>query len=133
VSVKIRLTRTGRKKQPYYRIVVMDSRVRRDGAYVDQIGIYQPKRQPAVVNIEDEKALLWLSRGAIPSDTVRTLLSQRGLMLRHDLTKRNYPPEKVEAAVTKWKEEADARQAERNARRGGKRKAKPAEETAPTT
>jgi small subunit ribosomal protein S16 len=133
VSVKIRLTRTGRKKQPYYRIVVMDSRVRRDGAYVDQIGIYQPKRQPAVVNIEDEKALLWLSRGAIPSDTVRTLLSQRGLMLRHDLTKRNYPPEKVEAAVTKWKEAADARQAERNARRGAKRKAKPAEETAPTT
>jgi len=127
VSVKIRLTRTGRKKQPYYRIVVMDSRDRRDGAYVDQVGIYQPKHQPEVIHIEEEKALQWLSRGAIPSDTVKTLLSRRGVMLRFDMMKRNYTPDKIEEAVAKWREEAKSREAERAARRTTKRKAKTAE------
>ena len=127
MSVKIRLTRTGRKKQPYYRIVVMDSRDRRDGAYVDQVGIYQPKHQPEVIHIEEEKALQWLSRGAIPSDTVKTLLSRRGVMLRFDMMKRNYTPDKIEEAVAKWREEAKSREAERAARRTTKRKAKTAE------
>ncbi len=127
MSVKIRLTRTGRKKQPYYRIVVMDSRNRRDGAYIEQLGIYQPKRQPTVVVIQEEKALLWLQRGAIPSDTVRTLLSQNGLMLRHDLLKRNTAPEKIEEAVAKWREDALARAAKRAEKSTRKRKAKGAE------
>jgi small subunit ribosomal protein S16 len=127
VSVKIRLTRTGRKKQPYYRIVVMDSRDRRDGAYIDQVGIYQPKHQPAVVRLEEKKALEWLSRGAIPSDTVKTLLSRHGVMLRFDMMKRNYTPEKIEEAVAKWREEAQTRDAQRSARRTQRRKAKAAE------
>lgn len=132
MSVKIRLTRTGRKKQPYYRIVVMDSRNRRDGAYIDQLGIYQPKRQPTVVVIQEEKALLWLQRGAIPSDTVRTLLSQNGLMLRHDLLKRNTAPEKIEEAVAKWREDALARAAKRAEKSTRKRKAKGAEAAPPS-
>ncbi len=127
MSVKIRLTRTGRKKQPYYRIVVMDSRDRRDGAYIEQLGIYQPKRQPTVVLIQEEKALQWLQRGAIPSDTVRTLLSQNGLMLRHDLLKRNTAPEKIEEAVAKWREDAQARAVKRAEKSTRKRKAKAAE------
>lgn len=127
MSVKIRLTRTGRKKQPYYRIVVMDSRNRRDGAYIDQLGIYQPKRQPTVVVIQEEKALQWLQRGAIPSDTVRTLLSQNGLMLRHDLMKRKTAPDKIEEAVAKWREDAQARAAKRAEKSTRKRKAKGAE------
>ena len=133
MSVKIRLTRTGRKKQPSYRIVVMDSRDRRDGAYIDQIGIYQPKRQPAVVSIENEKALQWLSRGATPSDTVKTLLSRNGLMLRFDMMKRNYSPEKIDEAVAKWQQDAQSRETQRAARRAQKRKAKATAETAPTT
>ena len=133
MSVKIRLTRTGRKKQPYYRIVVMDSRDRRDGAYIDQLGIYQPKRQPAFVNLSEDKALEWLSKGAIPSDTVRTLLAQHGLMLRFDLMKRNTPQDKIEAAVAKWRTEAQARVAARSERRAQKRKAKAAAETPPAS
>lgn len=127
MSVKIRLTRVGRKKQPYYRIVVMDSRNRRDGAYIDQLGIYQPKRQPTVVVIQEEKALRWLHEGAIPSDTVRTLLSQSGLMLRFDLMKRKTAPEKIDEAVAKWRIEAEARAVKRSERRTQKRKAKAAE------
>lgn len=132
MSVKIRLTRIGRKKQPYYRIVVMDSRNRRDGAYIDQVGIYQPKRQPAVVRIEEEKALQWLSRGATPSDTVRTLLSRHGIMLRHDMMKRNYSPDKIEETVAKWREDSHARDAQKAARRTAKRKVKAAAEAAPS-
>ena len=131
MSVKIRLTRTGRKKQPYFRIVVMDSRNRRDGAFIDQLGIYQPKRQPAVVEIQDEKALQWLSRGAIPSDTVKNLLSRRGLMLRHDMLQRKYAPEKIEEAVAKWKADAQARETENAARRTAKRKSKTKAEATP--
>ena len=130
MSVKIRLTRTGRKKQPYYRIVVMDSRDRRDGAYVDQLGIYQPRHEPAVVQLEEQKTLGWLGRGAIPSDTVRNLLSRRGVMLRFDLMKRNYPPEKIEEAVAKWREDAQGREAQRTTRRAQRRKTK-APEAAP--
>ncbi len=132
MSVKIRLTRAGRKKQPFYRIVVMDSRNRRDGAYVEQVGIYQPKRQPPTVEIEDEKMLQWLSRGATPSDTVRNLLSQRGLLLRYDLMKRKYAPDKIEEAVAKWKAEAQTREAERATRPASKRKAKATAEPAPS-
>ena len=121
MSVKIRLTRTGRKKQPYFRIVVIDSRNRRDGAYVEQIGIYQPKHQPAIVKLEEEKALQWLKKGAIPSDTVRILLSERGLMMQHDMAKRNYAPEKIEEAVAKWKEGIEARQSQKAGRRATKR------------
>ena len=132
MSVKIRLTRTGRKKQPYYRIVVMDSRDRRDGAYIDQLGIYQPKRQPAFMQIQEEKALQWLAKGATPSDTVRTLLSQNGTMLRFDLMKRNTPPDKINEAVAKWRTEAQVRVAARAEKRSAKRKAKAAE-AAPAT
>jgi small subunit ribosomal protein S16 len=92
VSVRIRLTRAGRKKVPHYRIVVMDSRNRRDGAYLDHLGVYHPNQQPAQFEVNEAKALHWLSQGAIPSETVRSLLSQRGIMLRFDLSRRCAKP-----------------------------------------
>jgi small subunit ribosomal protein S16 len=107
----------------------MDSRDRRDGAYIEQLGIYQPKRQPSKVLIQEEKALEWLHRGAIPSDTVRTLLSQNGLMLRFDLMKRNTAPDKIEEAVAKWREDMQVRAAKRAEKGERKRKVKTAEAT----
>ncbi len=106
MSVRIRLTRVGRKKVPHYRIVVMDSRNRRDGAYLEQIGVYHPNLQPAEFEISTDKAIHWLSLGAQPSDTVRSLLSQRGILLHFDLLKRQTPPEKIAEAVSKWREDA---------------------------
>ncbi len=79
MATKIRLTRMGAKKAPFYRIVVADSRARRDGAFIDIIGTYDPNRQPAAVEINAEKAEKWLSTGARPSDTVKSLLKQQGL------------------------------------------------------
>jgi small subunit ribosomal protein S16 len=80
MSVKMRLTRLGDKKTPFYRIVVIDSRKARDGEYIDLVGTYNPLAQPAVVNIDADKAKKWLSNGVQPTDTVRALLVQNGLI-----------------------------------------------------
>jgi small subunit ribosomal protein S16 len=139
VSVRIRLTRAGRKKVPHYRIVVMDSRNRRDGAYLEQIGVYHPNQQPAEFEIAEDKALRWLSEGAQPSDTVRSLMSQRGILLHFDLLKRQTPPEKIAEAVGKWREDVQVRAAKRAAAKAAKRQSKTpagdsaAAETPPTS
>ena len=78
--VKLRLKRMGAKKAPFYRIVAADSRTRRDGREIEVVGYYDPKQDPAVVNIDEVKALKWLEDGAVPSDTVRNLLSAQGIM-----------------------------------------------------
>jgi len=80
VAVRIRLKRMGAHKAPFYRIVVSDSRSPRDGRFIEEIGFYNPVAQPAVVNIDEEKALQWLQNGAQASDTVRNLLSNAGVM-----------------------------------------------------
>ena len=74
MAVKIRLTRLGKKKQPVYRVVVMDSRKARDGKYIEQIGRYAPLDNPSLIEIDNEKALKWLKNGAQPTDRVRKLL-----------------------------------------------------------
>ncbi len=80
MAVKIRLKRMGAKKAPFYRLVVADSRAPRDGRSIEEIGYYNPLTEPATVKIDEEKALLWLSRGAQPSDTVRGLLRKQGIL-----------------------------------------------------
>ena len=78
--VKIRLNRMGAKKQPFYRIVVADSRSPRDGRFIEIVGNYDPTKNPAVVNIDEEKVISWIQNGAQPTDTVRSLLSKQGIM-----------------------------------------------------
>lgn len=78
--VKIRLKRMGAKKSPFYRIVVNDARTRRDGREIEVLGTYDPKTNPALVKIDEEKTLEWLNNGAMPSDTVRNILSKNGIM-----------------------------------------------------
>jgi small subunit ribosomal protein S16 len=80
MAVKIRLKRMGAKKAPFYRIVAADSRSPRDGRFIEQLGTYDPTKNPAVVTLKEEEILKWLSNGAQPSDTVRSLLSQNGVM-----------------------------------------------------
>ena len=76
MAVKIRLTRMGKKKNPFYRIVVADQRSRRDGAPIEEIGYYDPMTNPANVKIDADKATKWLNNGAQPTDTVRSLLKK---------------------------------------------------------
>ena len=78
--VKIRLRRMGAKKAPYYRIVVADARSPRDGRCIEEIGTYNPLTQPATVNVDVEKAQNWIKNGAQPTDTVRGLLKNAGVL-----------------------------------------------------
>ncbi|MBO7196625.1 MAG: 30S ribosomal protein S16 [Clostridia bacterium] len=80
MAVKIRLTRMGKKKNPFYRIVVADERTRRDGAPIEEIGYYDPMTNPATVKIDAEKATKWLNNGAQPTDTVRSLLKKAEIL-----------------------------------------------------
>ena len=80
MAVKIRLTRKGKKKQPTYRVVVADGRSPRDGRYIEQIGRYDPRQDPSIVEIDNERAAYWMSVGAQPSDAVRKLLEISGAL-----------------------------------------------------
>jgi small subunit ribosomal protein S16 len=77
--VKIRLMRMGKRKEPYYRVVVADSRSPRDGRFIENIGRYHPRAHPSVIEIDEERALHWLKNGAQPSDPVRVLLQKTGI------------------------------------------------------
>ena len=78
--VKIRLNRMGAKRQPFYRIVVADSRSPRDGRFIEIVGNYDPKKDPAIINVDEEKVIAWIKKGAQPTDTVRSLLSKKGII-----------------------------------------------------
>ena len=76
MAVRIRLARHGAKKRPYYRIVVADSESPRDGRYLETVGTYNPLREPAEITVKQERVQYWLEQGAVPSDTVRSLLKK---------------------------------------------------------
>ena len=78
--VKLRLKRMGAKKAPFYRIVAADSRAPRDGRDIETIGVYDPTKSPAIIKLDEEKVLNWLNKGAVASDTVRSILSENGIM-----------------------------------------------------
>lgn len=80
MAVKIRLRRMGAKKAPFYRIVVADSRYPRDGRFIEEVGYYDPTKEPAVVKVDAEKVQKWLSNGAQPTDTVKSILKKNGAM-----------------------------------------------------
>lgn len=85
MAVKIRLKRMGSKRNPFYRVVVADSRSPRDGRIIEQIGTYNPVANPVEIKLNEEKALNWMANGAKPSDTVRNLFSSEGIMKKfHD-------------------------------------------------
>lgn len=80
MAVKIRLRRIGAKKAPFYRVVVADSRYPRDGRFIEELGYYDPTKEPAVVQIDAEKAKKWIGNGAQPTDTVKALLKKNGVL-----------------------------------------------------
>ena len=83
MAVKLRLKRMGSKRKPFYRIVAADARSPRDGRFIETVGTYNPVKKPAEVSIDEEKALKWLNNGAIPTDTVRSILSHEGIMAKY--------------------------------------------------
>ncbi|MHB0998246.1 MAG: 30S ribosomal protein S16 [Armatimonadota bacterium] len=83
MAVKIRLRRMGGKGKPFYRVVVADSRMPRDGRYIELLGYYDPTTDPATIKIDEEKAMLWLNRGAQPTDTAEALLKKQSIFQKY--------------------------------------------------
>jgi len=80
MATKIRLARAGAKKRPFYQVVVADERCRRDGRFIENMGTYDPTKNPAAVKLNEEKIVAWLNKGAQPTDTVRQLLKNAGIL-----------------------------------------------------
>lgn len=87
MAAKIRLRREGTHKRPYYRIVVADSRSPRNGRFIEQIGTYDPLKKPAGIAVDEAKTIDWLKKGAVPTDTVKTLLAKAGIMKQYAAAK----------------------------------------------
>ncbi|MGC8802942.1 MAG: 30S ribosomal protein S16 [Bacteroidales bacterium] len=113
MPVRIRLSRQGRKRIPFYYIVVADSRAPRDGKYIERIGRYYPKTNPATIELDFDRALYWLQTGAQPSDTCRSLLSEKGVLYKNHLlngVKKNaLTLEQAEAKFAAWLAEKEAK------------------------
>jgi small subunit ribosomal protein S16 len=109
MPVKIRLARHGKKNKPFYFIVVADSRAPRDGRFIERIGSYNPNTNPAFIELEFDKALDWLQKGAQPTDTCRTILSHEGVLMKKHLLdgvrKNAFTLEDAEVKFQKWVED----------------------------
>ena len=113
MAVKIRLARRGRKKAAMFDIVIADSRSPRDGRFIEKIGTYNPQTNPATINFDGDKAFDWIMKGAQPTDTVRAMLSYRGVLYRKHLQlgviKGAISQETADERFTAWKEDKDAK------------------------
>jgi small subunit ribosomal protein S16 len=124
--VRIRLTRVGRRKAPFWRIVVADIRRARDGRFIEILGQYQPLFDPPIVKVDEERALYWLNQGAQPSDTVRSIFSKQGIMEK-------FQKAKLEARKAKRAQKgAEAKASEAKAKPAPE-PSKPAEPAEPTS
>lgn len=113
MAVKIRLARRGRKKRAHYDVVVADGRAPRDGRFIEKIGIYNPNTDPATIDLEEDKAFDWVMKGAQPTDTVRAMLSYRGIMMKKHLQvgvlKGAITQEEADKRLEEWMKEKEAK------------------------
>lgn len=128
MAVRLRLRRIGRKKIPIYQLVAADSRSPRDGRFIEALGLYKPLADPLEFEVKEERVFYWLGKGAQPTDTVRALLSRKGIWLKWTLTKKGVDEATIAAELAKWQslqEEKLRREADRKAHRAAtQRKAK---------
>jgi small subunit ribosomal protein S16 len=120
MPVKIRLSRHGKKHNAYYHIVVADSRAPRDGKFIEVIGNYDPNSNPATIEIDNDKALSWLQKGAQPTDTCRAILSYKGVLFKNHLqkgvTKGVITQEAADEKLNSWQESKHNKIAEKSTR-----------------
>jgi small subunit ribosomal protein S16 len=122
LAVKLRLRRMGKKNQPIYKVVAADSRSPRDGKFLEAVGIYNPLTNPHTVDLKEDRVNYWLDNGAQPTDTVKSLLSQKGINLKRDIAKRKLSDEKAEALLKSWQASKEASAEKKTVRK--KKKAK---------
>lgn len=109
MAVKLRLKRMGKKFQPVYKVVAADSRAPRDGKFIEAIGLYNPNTEPATVDIECDRALYWLGVGAIPTDTVKNLLSKKGVLLKKELLSQGLTEENIASKLEEFNKLQEAK------------------------
>jgi small subunit ribosomal protein S16 len=126
----IRLARLGKKKRPFYRLVVVDSRKARDGQYIANLGYYNPFVEPFVTNLHDDEIVAWMKKGANVSATARSLLKGQGLIYRFALEKQGLPAEDVQRRLEEWRAGASVRVEAKTAATARKRTAKAAAKAA---
>jgi len=126
LAVKLRLKRMGKKKQPIYKVVAADARSPRDGKFIEAIGLYNPKTEPATIEIKESRAMYWLNVGAQPTVTVKNLLSGQGIILRRELLKKGLKEEEVAAKLEEWKKLTEANLAAKLKKKADKKKSKKA-------
>ena len=102
MATKIRLKRIGRRNRPFYRLIVIDSRKKRDGAAIEQVGWYNPIADKNSYDIKGDRILHWLGEGAIPSDAVKKIMRQEGLLLRWHLMQQGVDEKEIEKEIKKW-------------------------------
>lgn len=108
MAVKLRLRRMGKKRQPIYKVVAADVRSPRDGKYIEAIGTYDPKTDPATIVLKEDRALYWLDCGAEPTITVKNILSNKGLLLKKELIKEGLSEEAISARMEEWSKVQEA-------------------------
>jgi small subunit ribosomal protein S16 len=117
----------GKKKQPIYKVVAADARSPRDGKFIEAIGLYNPKTEPATVDIKEDRALYWLNAGAQPTDTVKNILTHQGILLKKDLMSEGKTEEQINAKLEEWKKLNEANLAAKAKKKSEKKSAKKAE------
>jgi small subunit ribosomal protein S16 len=98
----------GKKRQPIYKVVAADARSPRDGKYIEAIGSYNPKTDPATIELNEERALYWLGCGAQPTETVKNLLNKKGILLKKELLKEGLSEEAISAKLEEWGKNKDS-------------------------
>ena len=124
MAVKLRLRRMGKKNQPIYKIVAADARSPRDGKFLEAVGIYNPLTKPHTVDIKEERVNYWLDHGAQPTDTVNSLLRQKGINLLRDLKKRGLSEEKIDARMKDWQNQKEVSSQKKTVKKSKKAAAK---------
>jgi len=125
--VKLRLKRMGKKNQPIYRIVAADARSPRDGRFIEEVGFYDPNKEPMMIKLKETKVVKWIKDGAQPTDTVKSLLKRAGLAYKLNLIKRGFDEAKINEEMLKFeagKDEKAKKDKERKIRRAQNKKAK---------
>ena len=119
----------GKKRQPVYKVVAADARSPRDGKFIEAIGLYDPKTNPATVDIQEDRVNYWLDVGAKPTDTVKNLLSKKGIFLKRDLVERGLSEAQIEASLIEFNKLQEEKESKKSKVKGKAKKSEPEAKT----
>ena len=121
MAVKLRLRRMGKKKQPIYKVVAADSRSPRDGKFLEDVGLYNPLTKPHTVDLKEDRVSYWLDKGAQPTDTVKSLLKQKGITLKRELKQKGLSEEQINTEMENWQKMKEAKAASKSSKKKSKK------------